>query len=65
MVPWEDGWPGTQCGWGGGGQLTDGCFLLATVTIVQIIMTTGLRAQTPEATRHSDSDLLFGSFYIY
>lgn len=61
--PWEvDGQVHSVAG---GGQLTDGCFLLATVTIVQIIMTTGLRAQTPEATRHSDSDLLFGSFYIY
>lgn len=36
------------------GQFMDDFFLLALLTILQIIMIAGLRAQTPEATRRND-----------
>lgn len=47
------------------GQFTDDFFLLALLTILQIIMITSLRAQTPGATRHNDCEFLFRSFYLY
>lgn len=67
MVPWavQDGRLMARHTVWEEGQFMDDFFLLALLTILQIIMITGLRTQTPEATRHDDCEFLCRSFYIY